>query len=122
MVHSKEIDQAIAAHDYWKAYLRNAIKTGQIDTPVETIRSDNQCVFGKWLDGSMSTPMEKASHHYKTVKERHAEFHKTAARVVELVLAGKKSDAERMMSLGGEYAKISAELTLAMMEWKKSLS
>jgi hypothetical protein len=121
MVHIKEIDQAIAAHGYWKDYLRNIIKTGRIDTPVETIRSDNQCVFGKWLDGSMLKPMEEASHHYKTVKERHAEFHKTAARVVELVLAGKKSDAERMISFGGEYANISAELTLAMMEWKKSL-
>ena len=122
MVHSKEIDQAIAAHGYWKNYLRNAIKTGQIDTTVEAIRSDNQCVFGKWLEDSMLTPMEEASHHYKTVKERHAEFHKTAARVVELALAGKKSDAERMISLGGEYTKISAELHLAMMEWKKSLS
>jgi len=122
MVHSKEIDQAIAAHGYWKNYLRNAIKTGQIDTTVEAIRSDNQCVFGKWLEGSMLTTMEEASHHYKTVKERHAEFHKTAARVVELALAGKKSDAERMISLGGEYTKISAELHLAMMEWKKSLS
>ena len=122
MVHSKEIDQAIAAHGYWKEYLRNAIKTGQIDTPVETIRSDNQCIFGKWLDSSLLTPMEEASPHYKTVKERHAEFHKTAARVVELALAGKKSDAERMISLGGEYTKISAELHSAMMEWKKSLS
>jgi hypothetical protein len=33
MVHIKEIDQAIAAHGYWKTYLRNAIKTGQIDMP-----------------------------------------------------------------------------------------
>jgi hypothetical protein len=121
MVHIKQIDQAIAAHGYWKEYLRNAIKTGQIDTPVETIRSDNQCIFGKWLDSSLLTPMEEASPHYKTVKERHAEFHRTAACVVELVLAGKKDDAERMMSLGGEYAKVSAELTTAMMDWKKSL-
>lgn len=108
----------MAAHDYWKAYLKNAVETGQIDTPVETIRSDDQCVFGKWLNGSMLTPMEKSSHYYKTVKELHAEFHKTAARVVELVLAGKKSDAAKMLSLGGEYAKISAELTLAMMKWR----
>lgn len=122
MVYIKEIDQAIAAHGYWKVYLGNAIKTGQIDTSIETIRSDNQCVFGKWLDGSMPTFMEETSHHYITVKERHAEFHKTAARVVELILTGKKSDAERMMSPGGEYARISGELILAMMEWKKSLS
>lgn len=121
MAHIEEIQKAIAAHSKWKADLRQAMQTGKIDTPVETIRMDNQCFFGKWLDGSELTPAEKASHHYKTVKEHHAEFHKTAARVVELVLAGKKSDAEGMMSLGGEYAKISAKLTLAMMDWKKSL-
>jgi hypothetical protein len=122
MVDIKEIDQAIAAHGYWKAYLRNAIITGKIDTPVETIRSDNQCIFGRWLDASMLTSTEKESYHYITVKELHAKFHETAARVAGLVLAGKKSDAERMMAPDGEYAKISAQLTLAMMGWKKSLN
>jgi hypothetical protein len=118
MVHSEEIDQAIAAHGYWKAYLLNAIKTGQIDIPVEMVRSDNQCIFGRWL---ATCPLEDISHHFIAVKERHEEFHKTAARVVELVLAGKKDDAEKMMSPDGEYARISTELTLAMMAWKKGL-
>jgi hypothetical protein len=122
MAEIKEIDQAIAAHGYWKAYLRNAIVTGRIDTPVETIRSDNQCIFGKWLDASMLIPEEETSYYYIRVKVLHAEFHETAARVAELALAGKKSDAERMMAPGGEYAQISAQLTLAMTEWKKSLT
>ena len=122
MPHIEELDKAISAHGKWKFDLKQAIKNGYIDTPVETIRSDSQCFFGKWLDGSALASVEKESDHYKTVKEYHAEFHKIAARVVELVLAGKKSDAEEMMSLGGEYAKISSTLTLAMMEWKKNLS
>jgi len=122
MVDIKEIDQAIAAHGYWKAYLRNATITGKIDMSVETIRSDTQCVFGKWLDVSMLTSTERESYHYVTVKELHAKFHETAARVAGLVLAGKKSDAERMMAPDGDYAKVSAQLTLAMMEWKKSLN
>lgn len=121
MAHIEEIEKAIAAHGKWKADLRQTLQTGKIDKPVETIRMDKQCFFGKWLDGSSLTPEEKESRHYKTVKEHHAEFHKTAARVVELVLAGKKSDAERMMSLGGEYAQISSKLILAMMDWKRSL-
>jgi len=122
MVDIKEIDQAIAAHGYWKTYLRNAITTGRIDTPVETICSDSRCVFGKWLDASMLTSTEKESYHYITVKGLHARFHETAARVAGLVLAGKKSEAERMMAPDGEYAKISAQLSLAMMGWRKSLS
>ena len=121
-MHRKEIDQAIAAHSYWKGYLRHAIKTGRIDKPVEAIRNDSQCLFGKWLASIMPESMEAASHHFIMVKERHAEFHKTAARVAALILAGKQSDAEHMMALGGEYATISAELILALMEWKKSLS
>lgn len=122
MVHIGEIEKAIGAHGKWKADLKHAIQTGHIDTPVETIRMDTQCFFGKWLDGSSLTQVEKASHNYKTVKEHHAEFHKIAAHVAELILTGKKSDAEGMIALGGEYAQISSKLTLAMMEWKKSLS
>jgi hypothetical protein len=121
MAHIAEIEKAIGQHSKWKAALRHAIQTGQIDTTVEAIQRDDHCFFGQWLDGPALTAAEMASRHYKTVKERHAEFHKTAARVLELVLAGKRSDAERMMSIGGEYSKMSALLTLAMMEWKKSL-
>ncbi len=121
MAHSEEIVKAIVAHNKWKADLREAVKTGNIDTTLETIKMDSQCFFGKWLDGPALLPAEKASDHYKTAKEYHAEFHKTAARVLELVLTGKKSDAEEMMSLGGEYSKISAKLTRSMMAWKESL-
>lgn len=116
-----EINKAIGAHGQWKTRLRQAIDTGTFDTPVETLRADNQCAFGKWLYGSTLTNMDKASPHYKTVQELHAEFHKMAARVAEQALAGNKGDAERMISTSGEYALISAKLTQAMMNWKSSL-
>jgi hypothetical protein len=61
------------------------------------------------------------SKHYQTVKELHAEFHKTAARIAELAVSGNKTEAEKMMSFGGEYTKISGKLTSAMMEWKKNI-
>ena len=86
---------------------------------METIRQDNQCVFGKWLYGPTHTAAEKASSHYKAVKDLHGEFHKTAARVAELALSGKKAEAEAMMALGGQYAAVSGNLTQAMMAWKK---
>lgn len=121
MAHVDEISKAIVAHSQWKADLRQAVKTGHIDTTIEKIRMDSQCFFGKWLDGPALSPEEKASDHYKTAKEHHAEFHRAAARVIELVLADKKNEAEEMMSLGGDYSKISAKLTRTMMDWKKSL-
>jgi chemoreceptor zinc-binding protein len=121
MADKPEIDKAIAAHGMWKTRLKMAIETGKLETPVETIRMDNQCVFGKWLYGTTLTSVDKASIHYKTVKELHTEFHKTAARVAELAFSANKIEAEEMMSLGGEFAAVSEKLTTAMVAWKKSL-
>lgn len=119
MASIEELDKAIGAHGMWKVRLKSAIESGKIDTPIETIRVDDQCAFGKWFFGSTLSPQDKASSHYKTVKELHAEFHKTAARVAELAVNGKKAEAEKMIATGGEYASISSKLTQAMMEWKK---
>jgi hypothetical protein len=118
MADIEEIRNAIAAHAMWKARLKIAIKTGEIDTPVETIRMNDQCDFGKWLDASTLTAADKSSDHYKTVRALHTEFHETAARVVELALTGYKREAENMMALNGEYTAISAKLIQAMMSWK----
>ena len=120
MTSKEEIDKAIAAHGMWKTRLKQAIDTGEIDLPVATIRTDDHCVFGKWLNGPTHTAVDKASDHYKTVKQLHAEFHKIAAGVAELAVAGHKKEAVKIISLGGEYASVSAKLTAAMKEWKKS--
>lgn len=118
MANIEEIDKAIGAHGMWKIRLKSAIESGRIETPIEIIRTDNQCVFGKWLYGSTLSPQDKASRHYSIVKQIHAEFHKTAAHVAELAVDGKKAEAESMLATGGEYAKISSKLTQAMMDWK----
>lgn len=118
----REIDKAIGAHGMWKHRLKMAIETGEVDTPVETIHTDNHCDFGKWLDGPTLTLTDKTSKHFKTVKELHEEFHETAARVAKLAVSGNEAEAEKMMAFGGEYSAISAKLTAAMMEWKKSFS
>lgn len=117
MANIEELDKAIGAHGMWKTRLRGAIETGKLDATIETIKVDDQCAFGKWLY-TLST-VDKSSNHFKTVKEFHADFHKTAARVAELALSGKKAEAEKMIAQGGEYATISSKLTQAMMEWKK---
>lgn len=122
MANPQEIDNAIGAHGLWKGRLKTAIDTGKIDVPVETIRKDNQCPFGKWLYGTSLSTAERNSSHYRTVKDLHAEFHKTAAHVTELALAGKKDQAQAMMRSSGEYANVTTRLTLAMMDWKQALS
>lgn len=116
------IKDAISAHGAWKARLKSAIDSGKIEIPVVTIRKDNECIFGKWLYGPTISAEVKNSSVYKTALELHAKFHKAAAEVAELAMAGKKSEAEKMMGLGGKYADASAKLTKAMMDWQKQLS
>ena len=119
MADIQEIDKAIGAHGMWKTRLKMAIDTGAVDTPVETIRLDNQCALGKWLYGTTLNTQDKTTENYKSVQSLHADFHKSAARVAELALSGKKTDAEKMMSLNGEFSVVSGKLIGALMEWKK---
>lgn len=122
MANVEEIDKAIGAHGMWKARLKTVIETGKSDTPADTIRQDNRCTFGQWLYGATLTDADKASPHYQNVRQLHAEFHKVAARVVELATTGKKQEAQALMELGGEYSRVSGNLTKAMMDWKRSLN
>lgn len=120
MADIQEIDKAIGAHGMWKTRLKMAIDTGLIDIPVDTIRVDNQCALGKWLYGTTLNAQDKSSANYQNVKILHVQFHKSAARVAELALSGKKTDAEKMMALNGEFSVISGNLISALMEWKKN--
>lgn len=118
----QEIVKAIAAHGQWKTRLKNAIESSTIDVPVATIETNNQCAFGKWLYGPSIAAQDKATQHYKTVVELHTKFHKTAAKIAALAVAGKKPEAEKLMGLNGDFATISAQLTGALMSWKKSFA
>jgi methyl-accepting chemotaxis protein len=120
MADKTEIDKAVAAHAAWKMRLKTAIDSGTIDIPLTKIRVDNQCAFGQWLHGPSLTAADKNSAHYKSVKDQHAEFHKVAAQVAELALTRKLEQAKQMLSVTGEFTKVSTKLTAAMIEWKKN--
>jgi hypothetical protein len=118
MVNRQAIDQAVGAHGIWKSRLRTTIARGTSEIPVSTIRADDQCVFGKWLFGQQLSEADRATANYRTVLDLHAKFHETAARVVELALAGNKEEAEAL--LNGEFTDASFLLTSAMMDWKQA--
>lgn len=117
---SEELDKAIGAHGMWKTRLKRAIDTGRLDDSPDSIRQDGGCAFGKWLHGSSLTAADKSSVSYWTVRDLHTQFHRVAARVAELAIAGQRAEAEKMMSLTGEFTAISGKLTAAMMEWRKA--
>ncbi|MBI5267020.1 MAG: CZB domain-containing protein [candidate division Zixibacteria bacterium] len=122
MDHAQEIDKAVGAHGMWKNRLKQAIESGKLDTPVATIRTNNQCAFGKWLYGPTLSAQDKSSEYYKTVTELHTQFHQVAAQVAELATSGKKNEAEKALAPDSRFASISSKLTAAMLSWKKSLS
>ena len=120
MVEYEAIQKGIAAHGAWKTRLRNAIASGKFDTPIATVRADNQCEFGKWLYDLPA--IDKQSQHFSTVKQLHARFHEEAANVVTVATSGQTVKAEQVMAPSGSYAKASAELTQAMVSWRTHLS
>lgn len=113
-----QIDKAIAAHATWKVRLRKAIADGKSDFSPTVVSVDNQCEFGKWLYSLPANDQEGQD--WKNVREHHAKFHKEAGKVLWLALAGKKAEADTGLANGSPFAKISVELTSALMRWKKA--
>jgi hypothetical protein len=111
----ENLQKAIAAHGLWKQRLRSAMGTGKSEFAPATVRLDNQCEFGKWLFSL--DPASRQSPHYNKVKSIHADFHKEAARILDLALNGKRSEAEEGLSRMGKFEKLSAGLTLEIMGW-----
>ena len=117
---SEAITKGIAAHGLWKQRLIDAIKTGKSEWTPTIVCQDNQCEFGKWLYSCSND--EKASPHYEKIRHLHADFHKTAATVLDLALQGKTTEAEAKIADNSDYKNISSNLTKEMMTWKSKLS
>lgn len=98
---------AINAHVMWKLRLQRYLDgESEENLDPDHICKDNQCVLGKWIYGNMGR-YEK-SPVFVDVREKHAEFHLTAAEIVRLINANQKQDAERL--LRGDYSKLSRRL------------
>ena len=121
MLDPGEIDKALEAHAAWKVRLHEAIESGKSESTVTIIADDNKCAFGKWLYGKSITEEEKATEEYKQIVILHAQFHKVAAKIASLALAGMKTEAMRMMDHGKEYTLASGQLSLALKRWKETM-
>jgi hypothetical protein len=111
-------DRAIAAHAMWKYRLFQAIKAGKSDATVTDAAAVDRCDFGKWLQSL--PPSECQSDRCKKVRSLHTEFHKNAAEVLELALRGRSEEAKSAIALGSRFSSVSAELTMALSEWKEA--
>jgi Chemoreceptor zinc-binding domain len=117
MIDPANLDHAIAAHAKWKFRLREAIKTGQSEWSTDTVRPDDQCEFGRWLN---SLPLsDRMSAEWREAKALHARFHVAAAEVLRSALEGRKEEADTAMAPGGVFAEVSMKLVRVLTDWKK---
>jgi len=119
VVTQKEISDYIGQHAAWKTRLHKALEDGGADLDAAAIDVDNQCAFGKWLIGVGASLA--GDEHFRQARACHKEFHHAAAEIVRLIQAGKKDEAAASLAMKGDFFKTSADLTLAMMNWRKSL-
>ncbi len=116
-----ELNKAIKNHSVWKVRLKDAVDTGKSEFTPSQVRDNNMCAFGQWLN---SLPLsEKSLEEYKNISALHAEFHATAAKVLQMALDGRKEEAHTALTdIRGDFMYTSAKLTNALMDWKTKLS
>jgi purine-binding chemotaxis protein CheW len=76
---------------------------------------DNQCEFGKWLYEQASVEFQQSAQ-YQQVKQLHTTFHQEVARILEVALQGRQSDAMKMVGMDSNFAKTSDALVAELLE------
>jgi hypothetical protein len=100
---------AIEAHRKWKERLTAYVAgTSSEKLDYTAICRDDQCALGKWIYSSGATSMADLSIFHQ-LKAKHAQFHITASRVVELVQNNDKDSAQKLLA-GDEYSRTSIEV------------
>jgi hypothetical protein len=117
--HIRQINAAIVAHDEWKARLQAAIESGSSEFQPETVRADDLCPFGQWIQSA--EPALQDSLHYERVRTLHAQFHEAAARVLALALSGRGPQALTSLEFGSEFVRASVLLVDELEFWREEL-
>lgn len=98
---------AVEAHIKWKVRLSDYIEgTSSEKLDPAIIACDDRCDLGKWIYANLDS--FKDSQTFLAVRHDHAEFHKTAAGIVELCHSGKQQMAAE--NLRGHYSRISRKV------------
>ena len=115
-----EIAKAMDAHGAWKLKLRAAIMTGNSDVSPDTARSDDHCAFGQWLQSASASPEMRASPYFQSVRQLHAEFHRSAGDVLRHALDKNTDQANTLLS--GSFSTSSHVLMVELTKWKRELT
>jgi len=113
MIDGLDFVAAIEAHRKWKERLTAYVQgTSSEKLDYKTICRDDQCALGKWIHGTGATALGELPifHH---LKAKHAQFHVTASRIVELAQQADKKSAQALLG-GSEYGKASIEVQMLL--------
>ncbi|MFM8330429.1 MAG: CZB domain-containing protein [Candidatus Methylumidiphilus sp.] len=114
----QEIDKAQAGHGLWKSRLARAIASGEAKISPQQAAADDCCDFGRWLYAL--PPHTHRSPLYNSVRKLHAQFHKQAALVLRLALAGHRDVAKLAMMPGSGFQRVSDDLAKALRRWQQA--
>lgn len=112
---AQDLTKALNDHCLWKRELRAAAVYQKRDLPISRICRDDCCAFGRWLH--QLPPSVRHSAEAQTVERLHAQFHRAAGAVAEMIVDGHYDQALSSLATGG-YPQVSAELTRAVVQWK----
>ncbi len=106
-----DFGQAVAKHLEWKTRLRNAALRGeQLDAA--TIGRDDCCPLGQWLHGDGRRWSTRPQ--FTTLLQQHADFHRAAGQVAQLVNRGDADGAHRAMHNGSSFADATQQVLQAI--------
>ena len=113
----RQITEAIGYHQHIKAQMGEAVATGQSHHTVARLCQDDQCKLGQWLY-QLDEPV-KSTHRWKCARDLHADYHREAARVLGLALAGNAAQARAATCYSSAYAGIARRFEAELVVWKK---
>ncbi|MFH7811998.1 MULTISPECIES: methyl-accepting chemotaxis protein [Acetobacter] len=115
-----DLSSALIAHAEWKAKLRTAIMRRQ-KLDAQTIAKDNCCMLGKWLYGPARQDYKNMPE-FEFCRQKHAEFHRAAGEVAEVINDGYYDEATAMLKAHTPYAEASRSTGAAIMKLKEMLT
>jgi hypothetical protein len=107
------LDAAAEAHGKWLTRLRTATRLGASEFTPDIVKADDRCDFGRWLYGDFPEVL-KGTPAFEEIRRKHAEFHRAAAHILELAIAGQKDEALRLMAHEGDFMLLSGSLLLTL--------
>ena len=116
IVDGVDIDAVIEAHRRWKVTLRQAIEDrSQVDTT--SLSRDDCCALGKWIYGDGQRLSARPT--FESLVAKHAQFHRVAGQVGELINQRHMRQAEDALAPGTPFSKATSEVAKVLSTAKR---